>query len=105
MATFSVNGEERKLRMTTPAGVDWSDDYIGGFDHGMTRDEDGRYICSDADFQWWAKAIADQVDADRLIAEYREKYGDAVDEVLPYVNTDPEEYLASVKMNLACLDD
>lgn len=104
MATFLVDGTERKLRLVTTDGIDWSDDYIGGFDHGMTRDADGRYICGDADYEWWQEAMADQLAADALITEYRGRYGDDVDDALAYVNTDPEEYLESVKRCLADLD-
>ncbi len=105
MAKFLVDGQERTLRMVTPEGVDWSDDYIGGFDHGMTRDDDGRWICSETDYEWWVKATNDQTAADALIAEARTRHSyDAIDEVLAYINTDPNEYLESVKRGLAELD-
>ena len=109
MATFVINGQERKLTMRDDNGIDWSDEFIGGYVHGMDKDDDGRYIATQAEYDWWQKAIADQQEMAELVAEYKRRYG--ADEVERWLQTtaaydvDLEDQLSSVRLALADLDD
>lgn len=83
MATFNVNGQIKSLTMRDENGIDGSADFIGNTSHGMSRDDDGNYIATEEDFQWWKNMIADYQDMQRVIREYNEKYGrDAVEKHL-----------------------
>jgi hypothetical protein len=84
MATkFVVNGEEKTLELRNDKGIDWSADFIGNTAHGMASDEEGRYIASQDDFDWWEKMIADWQHMESVIAEYKERVnGDEVDRIV-----------------------
>ena len=80
---FIVNGEEKELVMRDKHGIDWSGDFIGNTDHGMGYDEEGRYIATPEEFEWWEDMIAKWEKMEGVIAEYKERFGsDQVDEVV-----------------------
>lgn len=101
MTTFIVNGQEKELRMMV-GGVDISADFIGNTAHGMATDDEGRYIASQEDFVWWAKAIREDQEMEALIAQYkRSNDPDEVDRVVQdWVTGDLETNLGQVKMGL-----
>jgi hypothetical protein len=107
MTIFLVNGEERRLEMRDKNNIDWSGDFIGNENHGMKRDEEGRYLATQEEYEWWDKAIAAHQEMNELIDQYKEKYGDeAVHEALRYAfDTDLEMYPKYVKDALSSLDD
>jgi hypothetical protein len=85
MTTLIVNGQERELTMDFPGhdGIDISADFIGNTEHGMEEDDEGRYIATEEDFQWWKRVIADHESLERMVADYRESFNsDDVDSVV-----------------------
>lgn len=84
MATiFVVNGEEKTLEILTDKGIDWSADFIGNTSHGMEIDDEGRYIATQEDFDWWQKMIAKWEKMEEIVANYKERFGrDEVDQVI-----------------------
>lgn len=75
MATFIVDGKEKTLEMRDANGIDWSNDFIGNTQHEMQVDDDGRYIASQEDYDWWAKTISAHLAAEVLIEEYKSQHG------------------------------
>ena len=109
MATFNVNGQIKKLEMRDSNNIDWSNDFIGNTAHGMGHDEEGNYIATEEDYQWWKDMIAAYQEMESLIEEYKEKYGrDEVDEWLQKSSAfevDLEDQPKSVKRELAAMDE
>lgn len=84
-----VNGQEKRLSYIIN-GIDYSTDFIGNTAHGMGRDEDGRYIASQEDFEWWQSTIAAHEQMDAAIAACKETNDpDEVDRVVQdWIDTD-----------------
>ena len=68
---FVVDGEEKAVEYLID-GIDISADFIGNTYHGMERDEDGRYIATQEDYDWWIDVIANYQALDDLIIRYKE---------------------------------
>ena len=82
MTIFIVNGKEKELRMDV-GGVDVSADFIGNTYHGMDDDEEGRYVASQEDFNWWRDVISSHLDMANIIEAYKEDNDpDEVDRVV-----------------------
>jgi len=81
MTTFIVNGEEKEVEYLTN-GIDISQDFIGNTSHGMDSDDEGRYIASQDDYNWWVEVIAKHQELDVLVAQCREIDDDLVEQVL-----------------------
>ncbi len=108
MATkFIVNGQVKGLEMRDENGIDWSADFIGNTAHGMSHDDDGNYIATEEDYQWWKDMIAAYQKMESLIEEYKEKFGrDEVDEWLQKsaaFEVDLEDMPKSVKRELEAM--
>ncbi len=101
MTTFLVNGKEQELRMMVN-NIDISGDFIGNTAHGMDSDDEGRFIASQEDFEWWQKAITDNLQMEELIAKYKlTNDPDEVDRVVQeWITNDMDTDLAQVKMGL-----
>jgi hypothetical protein len=83
MTTFIVNGEEKELILIGKNGIDWSDDFIGNTAHGMESDDEGRYIATEEDFEWWENMIAKWQRMEAVAAEYKDRFDrDEVDAVV-----------------------
>lgn len=108
MATFIIDGQAHKLEMRDGNGIDWSMDFIGSYDHEMQTDEDGNFVTTQAEYDWWKQAIADQETIQALIAECKERHGDEeVDRWLSdagALETDLDMMLDQVKVALSELD-
>ncbi len=108
MATFIVDGKAHKLEMRDDNNIDWSADFIGGYEHGMEQDEDGNFVTDQAEYDWWVKAFADQDKIKELVAQYQKRYGE--EEVNNWLQvsgayeTDLDMMLASVRNALQDLD-
>ena len=104
MTKFLVNGEERDLRMIDSNGIDQSGDFIGNTYHGMDHDEEGRYIASEEEYQWWADMIVSYEGMQEQINEAYEKYGrEEIDSYLQKVHAfdcDLEDQPSSVSIAL-----
>lgn len=100
-AKFIVNGKEKDLRYNVN-GTDISDDFIGNTFHGMAIDEEGRYIASPEDFNWWETTIVANENMDAVIAAYKEKFdADEVDRVVQdWVSNDLDTAPTQVIMGL-----
>ena len=110
MATFLVNGIEKRITFRTDdVGIDFASDFIGSYEHGMEQDDDGRFIASPEDFDWWGKVIEDAKAIEALVSSYAERYGDdAVEQCLQEqgaYSTDLDMMLAAVMRALQTLDD
>jgi len=82
MTTFIVNRQELEVRYDIN-GVDISGDFIGNTSHGMDTDDDGRYVASQEDYDWWVDTIAAHVQMDANVEAYKEKFSaDDVDQVV-----------------------
>jgi hypothetical protein len=107
--TFMVNGQVKGLEMHDDNGIDWAADFIGNTAHGMSRDDDGNYIATEEDYQWWKDMIAAYQEMESVIEKYKEKYGrDKVDEWLQKsaaFDVDLEDQPSSVKHELAAMDE
>jgi len=108
MTKFMVDGQEKTLELRDSNGIDWSADFVGNTAHGMETDEDGRYIATVEDYDWWVDAAQQEENATNLEAQYAEKYGqEAVDKIISMTDArsaDMDSRLSSVKMALANLD-
>lgn len=108
MATFIIDGQVHKLEMRDSNGIDWSNDFIGGYDHKMQTDEDGNFVTVQAEYDWWVQVIADQEAMEALITEYKTRYGkDEVDRWLQdtgALDVDLDMMLERVKQALTDLD-
>lgn len=81
MTKFMVNGQEKELRYDVK-GIDISGDFIGNTSHGMKSDSDGRYIATQADFDWWQSTISAHENMNNIIADYKCQFDpDEVDKV------------------------
>ena len=109
MTKFMVDGQEKTLELRDSNGIDWSADFIGNTAHGMENDEDGRYIATQEDYDWWVDAARQEEEASALEDKYAEKYGrEAVDEIISMTSArsaDMDNCLNSVKLALANLDE
>lgn len=107
--TFIVNGQVKGLEMRDENGIDWSADFIGNTAHGMSHDDEGNYIATEEDYQWWKDMIAAYQEMESVIEQYKEKYGrDEVDEWLQKsaaFDVDLEDQPNSVKQELAAMDE
>lgn len=107
MATFNVNGQIKTLEMRDDNNIDWSNDFIGKTAHGMANDEEGNYIATEEDYQWWKDMIAAYQKMESLIEEYKEKFGcEEVDEWLQKsfaFEVDLEDMPKSVKRELEAM--
>jgi hypothetical protein len=109
-ATFVVNGVEKKLRMIDEdSSTDCAADFVGNTAHGMEHDDEGRYIATPEEFEWWKNTIAAHESMAELIEQYRAKYGsDTVDDHLQRMaafDVDLEDQPGSVATALADLDE
>lgn len=83
MAIFLVNGQAHNLTIIDQRGIDWSSDFIGNTAHGMSQDEDGRFLATVEDLEWWRRVMSDHERMDSTIADYVKKFGrDEVDKVV-----------------------
>lgn len=109
MATFIVDGKVRELTMRDTNGIDWSNDFIGNTSHGMENDDEGNYIASTEEYEWWKAMIADWEDMQEKIEEYKETYGS--EEVTDWLelshawSVDLEDQPNSVRSALAEMDE
>ena len=101
MTTFIINDQERELRYDVD-GIDISGDFIGNTYHGMEQDEEGRYLASPEDFEWWQSIIAAHEKMDNAIAAYKALHdADQVDQVVEdWANGDYEAHPHQVEMGL-----
>jgi len=107
MTTFIVNGKEKEIEMRDENGIDWSDDFVGNNSHGIARDDEGRWIVSEDDYNWWASTIAAHEEMTQQIRRYKNEYGnDAVDQQLTRMfNGDLEDWPGDVSRALSALSD
>lgn len=83
MVQFIVAGKVTEVSMIDDNGIDWSQDFVGNNSHGMVKDDEGRYIVTEDEAEWWQGAIEMHKEMESLIVSYRHKYGsDLVDDVL-----------------------
>lgn len=67
MATkLLVNGQEKELRYNYN-GIDISADFIGNAYHGMEIDDEGRFVTTTDEFEWWKNTIAGHEQMDAII--------------------------------------
>lgn len=109
MTIFLVNGQEYKLTLPDKSGVDYSGDFIGNTSHGMQKDEEGRYIATPEDLEWWQRVMSEHEEMNELINEYSDKYGfETVFKALNQdgaLDVDMDMMLKSVRCSLQTLDD
>ncbi len=74
MTTFLIEGKEKELTYMVN-GCDCSGDLIGNSAHGLTTDEEGRYIATQDDFDWWTTYFENDKKLEKAIAEAEEKHG------------------------------
>lgn len=98
---FMVNGREKEISYSVN-GIDISADFIGNTAHGMTSDDEGRYIASQDDFEWWQNTIAAHEQMDATIAAYKQANDpDEVDQVVQdWIDTDLDNQPTQVLMGL-----
>lgn len=101
MSTFIVDGQEKNLSYIFN-GIDCSDDFIGNTPHGMGVDDEGRYIASQDDFEWWQSTIAAHENMIDVIAAYKEEFDqDEVESVVQdWSNTDLDMVPVQVLLGL-----
>lgn len=101
MSKFMVNGQEKELRYDVN-GIDISADFIGNTAHGMEVDDEGRYIASQADFEWWQETISANENMDVIIAAYKEQFdaGEVDQVVQDWSGNDLDTTPAQVLMGL-----
>lgn len=101
MTIFIVNGQEKVLRYDVN-GIDVSRDFIGNTYHGMETDEEGRYLATQEDFEWWQEVIAAHQKLDETIARYKERFGDEeVDNIVwAWAGNDYDTHPGSVTLGL-----
>jgi hypothetical protein len=98
---FMVNGQEKEVSYKIN-GIDNSGDFIGNTAHGMTSDDEGRYIASQEDYDWWVATIDAHIAKDDLIAAYKDKFDrDEVDQIVQdWAGGDLDSEPAQIKMGL-----
>jgi hypothetical protein len=101
MTEFVVDGKAKQLEMVVD-GIDISNDFIGNTSHGMATDEDGRYIATQEDYEWWKNAINKNQQMEELIAYFKETNdSDEVDRVVQdWIGSDLETQFSQVKLGL-----
>jgi hypothetical protein len=101
MSTFIVNGQEKELRFNVN-GIDISRDFIGNTSHEMDIDDEGRYIATTDEFDWWHNTITAHEKMNATIAAYKEANDpDEVDRVVnDWIDTDLDNQPAQVIMGL-----
>lgn len=101
MVTFIVNGSEKTLKMRVN-GIDISGDFIGNTDHGMAHDEDGNYVASQEDFDWWKNTIEQHQEMEAAIKQYKDANApEVVDQVVQdWIGADLGDQPAQVLMGL-----
>ena len=101
MTLFIVNGQEKEL-VYNFGGIDISRDFIGNTYHGMTTDENGHYIATEQDFEWWQEVITAHQNNDKLIEAYKYRFGnDEVSQVAEdWASGDYETDPAQIQMGL-----
>lgn len=108
MATFIIDGQAHKLEMRDDNGIDWSNEFIGGYDHHMETDDDGNFLTTQAEYEWWKQAISDQEAIKALVQQAQERHGeDTVNNWMQDAGayeTDLDMMLASVRNALQDLD-
>lgn len=78
-----VNGQEMQLSLIGKNGFDWSADFIGNTNHGMRHDDEGRYIATQEEYDWWKNMIAEWENMESAIEDYKKiNDPDEVDEVV-----------------------
>jgi len=108
MATFLINSEEKELVYRSNGGVDYTNDVIGNTCHGMDIDDEGRFVATQDDYDWWQTYFDDDVKLMGIVAEYKDKYGDEkvesfLQETSAYA-VDMEDIYSSVTHQLAELN-
>lgn len=104
MTIFMVNGQEKELRYDMN-GIDISNDFIGNTAHGMEYNEDGNYIATEKDFQWWQETIAAHENMDAIVSSYKERFdADDVREVVEDwadgdLENDPPQVIMGLERN------
>ena len=63
-----VNGAARDLDYNTASGLDITRDVIGGYE-SLPCDEDGRWIMTEEQYDWWTDEINKLVEIDQLIED------------------------------------
>jgi hypothetical protein len=98
---FLVNGREKELSYKVN-GIDISADFIGNTAHGMASDDEGRYIASPEDFEWWQNTIAAHEQMNAAIKAYKAKFdADEVDRVVQdWITADLDNQPGQVLMGL-----
>lgn len=80
---FMVNGQEKTLEMRAANGIDWSADFIATGEQDWECDDDGRYIVTQEDFEWWENMITEWQYMESIIADYKDQFDrDEVDQVV-----------------------
>lgn len=76
MTEFIVDGEVHELEWIDPVtGTDCARDVIGNTAHGMEMDDDGRYIATAEDLEWWESYFEASQEMSAMLKEYEDKYG------------------------------
>jgi len=101
MTTFIVNGQEKELEMRVN-GIDISADFIGNTSHGMACDDEGRYIATQEDFEWWQETIEAHQWMDDMIGAYKNDHGaNLVDQVVnDWIDADLDDQPSQVAIGL-----
>lgn len=101
MTKFMVNGKEKELTMHF-RGIECSGDFIGNTSHGMDIDDEGRYIATQEDYDWWQNTISAHENMESIINIYKEKFDvDEVDKVVwDWADNDLDTSPAQVIMGL-----
>lgn len=79
--------EIKELSITGINGVNYVRDFIGNYgafaDQFLLNEENGTFIATQEDYDWWVKVLADQQALSERIADLKEVHGaDAVDEIV-----------------------
>jgi hypothetical protein len=102
MTKFLVNGQVKEIKMHFN-GIECSADFIGNTHHGMGLDDEGRYVASQEDYEWWVKVISDHEAMEDTIARYKEAHDDPdeVDRMVQsWIGVDLEDQPAQVRLGL-----
>lgn len=108
MTTFIVNGQQVKLEYIVN-GVDISADFIGNTAHGMKHDDDGNYIASQDDLDWWRGTIAAYKRMSAIVDLYKRFFDqDEVDDVVrdwtgDDMETGPDQVIMGLEINFGPL--
>ena len=99
---FMVNGKEQEALQMLVNGIDFSGDFIGNTAHEMDTDEEGRYIASQEDYDWWKNVINQHQKMEMVIAHYKSRFdADEVDRVVQdWIDTDLDNQPNQVLLGL-----